>query len=62
MPTCLTINSLTTATKTFTINPVGLSAGDKLMIRMTTTVSDTGTGTAVKAEVKRTTMLVTTQG
>ena len=58
----VTINSLTTATKTFTINPVGLSAGDKLMIRMTTTVNDTGTGTAVKAEVKRTTMLVTTQG
>jgi hypothetical protein len=56
------INSLTAATKTFTIDTAGLSAGDKLMIRLTTTTNDTATGTAVIAQVKRTTMVLTTQG
>ncbi|MCU0872012.1 MAG: hypothetical protein MUE50_06670 [Pirellulaceae bacterium] len=56
------INSLTLATKTFTIDGTGLVAGDKLMIRLTMTINDTATGTAVKGEVKRTTMLVETQG
>ena len=56
------INSLTLATKTFTLDATALVAGDKLMIRLTTTVNDTATGTAVIAIVKKTSMLLTTQG
>ena len=56
------VTSLTLATKTFTLDATGLAAGDKLMIRMTTTVNDTATGTAVIAIVKKTSMLLTTQG
>jgi hypothetical protein len=56
------INNLTLATKTFTLDSTSLTAGDKLMIRMTTTVNDTATGTAVIAMIKKTAMLLTTQG
>lgn len=41
------INSLTFATKSFTITPSGLVAGDVFDVRITIAVSDTATGTAV---------------
>lgn len=41
------INSLTFAEKTFTINPVGRAAGDVFDIRVTIAIVDAATGTAV---------------
>lgn len=52
------INSLTLATKTFTIDQTSLEPGDKLMLRLSTTVNDAATETDVIAQVKRTTMLL----
>lgn len=42
-----TINSLTAADKDFVITPTGLAAGQDLHIKMTLTVTDVATGTAV---------------
>lgn len=43
------INSLTLATKTFVITAASLISGDKILVRITTSVSDGSTGTVVKA-------------
>jgi hypothetical protein len=45
------INSLTPATKTFTITPTNLTAGDMLDIRMMVTTVDAAGGTAVFATI-----------
>jgi hypothetical protein len=47
------INSVTLADKDFTITASGLSAGDWLDVRLTVTVTDAATGTAVKALIGR---------
>lgn len=45
------INSLTAATKSFTITPASLVAGDLLDVRLACAVTDTATGTAVIGRV-----------
>jgi hypothetical protein len=52
------INSTAWADKSFTITPTGLTAGDVLDVRMTITVVDTATGTAVIADVGAIEMLI----
>ena len=56
------INSLTDADKDFTITPSGLEAGDVLDIRITVTVADTATGTAVIADIGAIEILVDIKG
>lgn len=56
------INSLTDADKDFTITPTGLTAGDVLDIRLTITVVDAATGTAVIADIGAVEMLVDIKG
>jgi len=56
------INSLSLADKDFTITPAGLSPGDELDIRITTTVTDASTGTAVKAIVSTVKRLLDIKG
>lgn len=57
-----TINSLTDADKDFTITPTGLAAGDVLDIRITITVADAATGTAVIANIGAVEMLCDIKG
>ena len=56
------INSLTDADKDFTITATGLSAGDVLDIRLTITVVDAATGTAVIADIGAIEVLVDIKG
>jgi hypothetical protein len=56
------INSLADADKSFTITPTGLSAGDVLDIRLTITVVDAATGTAVIADIGAIEFLVDIKG
>jgi hypothetical protein len=57
-----TINSLTFANKDFTITPTGLSAGDVLDVRLTVTVTDSATATAVTASIGAVEFLVDIKG
>lgn len=57
-----TINSLTKANCDFTITPTGLVAGDRLDIRVTITITDGATGTAVIGEISRIVPLVDIRG
>lgn len=57
-----TINSLTPSEKTFTVNASGLSPGDSLDIRLTITVVDAGTGTAVIGAVAHAELLLDVKG
>lgn len=57
-----TINSLTLATKTFTIDPTGLVAGDLLDIRMTIAITDVATATAVIGQVGQVYMAYSVRG
>lgn len=56
------INSLTAADKDFVITPTGLTAGDVLDIKITVTVVDGATGTAVTAYIYALKMIATVQG
>jgi len=56
------INNLTPADKDFTITPTSLSPGDILDIRITTTVTDAATGTAVAALIGAVEMLLDIKG
>ena len=56
------INSLTDADKDFTITPTGLTAGDVLDVRLTLTVTDAATGTAVTADIGAIEFLVDIKG
>jgi hypothetical protein len=56
------INSLTSANKTFTINPAGLVAGDKLDIRVTIAITDSASGTAVIGCITKAVMLLDVKG
>lgn len=56
------INNLTDADYDFTIDPAGLAAGDTLDIRITVTVVDAATGTAVIADIGKISMLVDIKG
>ena len=56
------INSLTLATKTFTINPSGLVAGDRFTVQMTLAIRDNATGTAVIGTAKNTELLLDIKG
>ena len=55
------INTLTAADYDFTVTASGLAAGDRLNIRMTTSVSDGATGTAVIAVIYRVSLIVDTK-
>lgn len=55
-------NSLTAAAKTFTLDSSGLSAGDKLDIRITITTNDAATVAAVKGVVNRAYLLADIKG
>jgi hypothetical protein len=55
-------NHLTAAAKTFTLDPSGLSAGDKLDIRIAITTNDAATETAVKGVVNRAYLLADIKG
>lgn len=57
-----TINSLAFSTKSFTITPGGLAAGDVLQIRMTIAVVDTATATAVVAAIEQIKLLCDVRG
>lgn len=57
-----TINSLTFGEKTFTVNASGLNAGDVLDIRVTITVVDAGTGTAVIGAIAHAEVLLDIKG
>lgn len=57
-----TINSLTQANKDFTVTPASLAIGSILDIRMTVTVVDAATATAVIAGIGAVEMLVTCRG
>jgi len=54
------INSLTAANYDFTVTPTGLVAGQDLHIKMTLTVTDSATGTAVIGTVNHCEILTTT--
>lgn len=54
------INSLTAANYDFTVTPTGLVAGQDLHIKMTLTVTDAATGTAVIGTVNHVELLTTT--
>jgi hypothetical protein len=56
------INSLTAANKTFTINAAGLVAGDKLDIRVTIAITDSAGGSAVIGCITKAVMLVDVKG
>jgi len=56
------INSLTDADYDFAITPTGLSPGDMLDVRLTVTVADSATGTAVIANVGALQLLADVKG
>lgn len=56
------INSLVFANKDFVITPIGLTAGDILDVRLTITVVDAATGTAVIGSIGAVEMLVDIKG
>lgn len=51
--TAATAVSATGAEKTFTVTPTGLVAGDKLVIKMTTSIAETGNSTTIAAVITR---------
>ncbi len=51
-PAAQSINSLAAAVKTFVITPTTLNPGDKLILRLTTTIVDGASGTAVIAQIE----------
>jgi len=58
----VSINSLTKANATFTIDGSGLSGGDFLYLRVTVAITDGATGTAVIGELSDIRAQLTTQG
>lgn len=56
------INSLTLADFTFTLDGTSLQAGDQIDIEVTVTVNDSATGTAVKAIIGETKVLLDSKG
>ena len=56
------INSLTSATKTFNLTAGSLVAGSKIHLRFTITINDAATGTAVIGEIKKASLLCDIKG
>jgi hypothetical protein len=57
-----TMNSLTPADKTFTLDDSGIVKGDKLVVVLTVAVNDAATATAVTAAVYEIDLLCDTRG